>query len=101
MEIGDRRGVANCLTALASIAGEQQRLRRAARLYGTADAVLESFDGQLIPVDRIENAPCMQAVRAEIGEDEFTRAYDEDRSMDTPEGLSYALEESEAGESET
>jgi hypothetical protein len=37
----------------------------------------------------------MQALRAEIREDEFTRAYSEGRAMDTAEGLSYVLEQSE------
>ena len=94
MEIGDRRGVANCLTALASIAGKQQHLRRAARLNGTAAAVLESIDAQLIPVDRIENEPYLLAVKAEMGERAFTRAYSEGHAMNTEQAVSYALEQS-------
>ncbi len=93
LDTGDRRGVANCLTAIASIAGKQGRLRRAARLYGAAAAVLETFDGQLIPSDEIENKPYRRAIQAELGEDAFQRGYSEGHAMNTEQALAYGRDQ--------
>lgn len=91
-EVGDKQGVANCLAAIASIAGKLQRPLRAVQLRGATAAVLESFNGQLIPLDQIENEPYLKETRAELDEQAYDQAYAEGHAMNTEQAVAYALE---------
>jgi non-specific serine/threonine protein kinase len=93
VEMGDKRGVAACLAAMASMSAAQGHATHAARLYGATAALLESFGVQLIPWDQIESEPYMIGTRAEIGEDEYTKAYSEGQAMTLDQAIAYALEE--------
>jgi non-specific serine/threonine protein kinase len=53
---GERRGVAECLVGLASVAAALGQRERAARLFGAAEAALEALGVQLSPSNRADYA---------------------------------------------
>jgi predicted ATPase len=88
---GDRRGVSHSLENFAALAVAQETAERAARLGGAAEALrgatgnLESrfepsfFEGDLV------------ALRSEMGDRAFARAWAEGRAMSLGESVVYAL----------
>jgi predicted ATPase/class 3 adenylate cyclase len=93
LKLGDKRGMAGAIVGLGCIAIARGHAIDAARLFGAASALLESFGGQLTPPDQIESEACALAARAAIGEDEYGKAYAEGRAMRADEGIAYALEQ--------
>ncbi|HEY5982020.1 MAG TPA: tetratricopeptide repeat protein [Anaerolineales bacterium] len=89
--IGDKQGVANCLAAMASLAWKLGKSTRAAHLYGATAAVLESFNGQLIPADQAENDPYLSQTLAALGNDAYQRAYSDGHAMDLETSIAFAL----------
>jgi hypothetical protein len=89
-ELGDRRGIAGCLEALAGVAGAQGQHERAARLFGAAAALRESIGAPLPPADSAEIEPRVAAVRAALGEEAFTAAWAAARAMSLEEAVTDA-----------
>jgi predicted ATPase/class 3 adenylate cyclase/TolA-binding protein len=91
---GDRPGIAYSLEAFASLAFAQQRMERAAQLFGAMEALHELIRFVLSPVERAERERDLAAVCAALGKEAFSNAYDEGKKMTLDEAVAYALEES-------
>ena len=75
--------VGDCLLGLARIARAERRFQSAARLFGAAEIWLTG-NMDLEPVERAEYERTVENVRTELGEEAFTAAWAEGRTM-TPE----------------
>ena len=69
------------LEQLAEVVAAQGELAWAARLWGAADALRETFSAPLTSFNRIENERAVAAARAQLGEQAFNTAWAEGRGM--------------------
>jgi DNA-binding CsgD family transcriptional regulator len=74
-QLGDKPGLAACLEALAEFDAHQRRWLRAARLFGTTDALLQATGVQIFTPRECGLSRDLEAVRAQLGAATFTRAY--------------------------
>jgi len=97
---GHRYRVAKCLELSARLAAAQNRVHRAAHLYGAASVSREAvgagmfkgevwFEGELWP----DPAPHIARLRSELGESVFDETWARGRAMTLDEALDYALDE--------
>ena len=68
-------------------------MRRAARLWGAAQALREQIGASLPPSAREEYDRDMAAACAVLGDEAFSAAWTEGRRMTKEQAVSYALEE--------
>jgi predicted ATPase/DNA-binding SARP family transcriptional activator len=100
-EIGDRGGTAWCLEKFAEIAltnGQQETLpqrqedfRRAAQLFGAAEALRAPVNSAIDLVDQPEYERQVDIVRAQLDEQTFTAAWAEGQAMTQEQTIEYAL----------
>ncbi len=95
-EVGDKTYVAYCLEGLAAIVASEGRLAWAARLWGAAEALLETIEVTAYPYapDRSLYQEQVAAARARLDEQTWVEAWAEGRAMSTVEAVQYALESS-------
>jgi tetratricopeptide (TPR) repeat protein len=103
-EVGGRlQGIAQALGMLGSVAIVQERLRRAARLLGAAEACWQAHDafwkargssGHPSPGYASEVA----ALRAALGEEALAAAWEEGEAMTQEAAIAYALADASPGE---
>ena len=89
---GQKRCIAVCLAGLAAVADAQGDPVRAARLFGSAEALREAIGAQLQPVDRGEYDRQVAAVRAHLEAAAGDRAWAEGRALPMDQAIAYALE---------
>ena len=105
-ELGDIGGIAWCLEKLAEVSvnagqgGSSHRpnedLRRAARLFGAAEAVREPVRSVIDLVDRPEYERQVALLRTQLQEDEFTAAWADGCAMTLEQTVTYALGKQES-----
>jgi len=102
-EVGDRANVAYCLEGLAAVAASEGRVRRAARLWGTEEALLEEIEATAYPhaPDPSVQEARVGAARSQLNEAAWTAAWAEGRAMTPEEAIEYALEPPAMPEEET
>ena len=84
--------LANCaLVGLAELASHEGDARRAARIFGAADALSEAYREALNPPDQAQYDASMSKTRAALTEEEFAAARAEGRSMTLEEAVAYAV----------
>ncbi|HZY42491.1 MAG TPA: LuxR C-terminal-related transcriptional regulator, partial [Anaerolineae bacterium] len=88
---GGRRGIVDCIAALAGVAGAEGQPERAAQLFGAVEALREVIHTYVIYSDQIEYDRNVAAVRAQLDEATFTRAWAEGRALTMEEAVDYAL----------
>ena len=91
-ELGLERDLAECLEALAEVAGRLGEDRRAARLWGAAGALREATDNPWVLFERRLHEPYLAAARSRMEESEWSEAWQEGWVMTLDEAVSYALE---------
>lgn len=110
-DIGDRLGIATALEALMALISAETlpaatpaeteevsckigvRLRGAARLWGAAVALREEIGASLPPGEQEEHARTVTALRRALGEEAFSQAWGEGRSMGMTAAIALALEQ--------
>jgi predicted ATPase/DNA-binding CsgD family transcriptional regulator len=73
--------IAPCLEGLARLAAGQSAFARAARLWGEAEALRQSADIPIPPIERADYEQAVAAARAHLGEAAFTEAWNEGRRL--------------------
>jgi predicted ATPase/class 3 adenylate cyclase len=90
--LDNRWGIASCLIGLGGVAVAEGQQERAARLFGAAEALFEAIGVSLKPSDRPNYYDrSVAAVRAELGEEVFAKAWSQGRKMTVEEAIGYAL----------
>jgi predicted ATPase len=90
-EGGDRQAVAACLAALGAAALMQGDLRRAARLYGSSEAICESIHVMLLLYDRVAVQRHTAELRTQLDQASLATAWAEGHSMTYDQAIDYAL----------
>jgi predicted ATPase/transcriptional regulator with XRE-family HTH domain len=80
-------------TGLAAVAAGTNQPKRAARLYGAAQALFESTDYQIPPFDLAEFDRHIQIARDQLGEATFEALAAEGHAMTMEQAIVYALED--------
>ncbi len=91
LEMGDRRTTIDCLLALAAVAGEFAELERAARLWGAAEAALESWSHKLEALDRLTYEHYLPKARAQLASAAWETAWAEGRRLSLEQAVDVAL----------
>jgi non-specific serine/threonine protein kinase len=74
-QLGDKPGIAACLETLAEFDVSQRQTLRAARLFGATDALLQASGVRIFTPRECGLSRDLDAVRLQLGEASFTRAY--------------------------
>jgi predicted ATPase/class 3 adenylate cyclase len=80
------------LMGAAAVAAGTDQPERAAKLYGAAQALLETTDYRIPPFDRAEFDRHTQIARLQLGEVKFEVLVTEGRAMTIEQAIAYALE---------
>jgi len=91
-EIGDLSGSAWCLERFAEVALAQGKTEKAVRLLGAGAALRASISSVIDAVDQPEYESRINSLRAELGEERFTAAWDEGRVLTLEQAAAHALE---------
>lgn len=83
------------LHVAAALAGSQEQPRRAARLWGAAEASREALRVVLSPFQRYIYGPHIATARAQLSEEAWEASLIEGRAMSLEEAVGYALSEKE------
>ena len=99
-ELANKANSASSMQGLATVAGARGELRRAARLLGAAEALLEAAGLVLYAyTSYMSNDPhqrATSAAREELGERAWKEARDEGRAMTFEQAVEYALVETDS-----
>jgi predicted ATPase/class 3 adenylate cyclase len=95
-EMRDRLGLIEALEGVAGLVVAMAADRRAALLWGAAEALREATGASLAEVDYELHEPHLAAARSRLGEQAWHEALAEGRTMTLEQAVSYALEERDA-----
>ncbi|MDQ5853454.1 MAG: tetratricopeptide repeat protein, partial [Chloroflexota bacterium] len=91
-EVGDKLGIAQSLERLAAVAlNTEGGGARAARLWGTAEALREAVGAPISPAKRTAYERDVAAARAQLDEEAFAAAWAEGRAMPLEQAIACAL----------
>ena len=89
----EKLSACDLLTGLAAVAAGTNQPKRAARLYGAAQALFETTDYQIPPFDLAEFDRHIQFAREQLGDANFEALAAEGRAMTMEQAVAYALED--------
>jgi len=89
-ETGEKEGIATAVEGLAAVAVMQGQPMRAARLYGLAESLRNILGAPLTPIDRSYYEQTVAAIRAQLDEPTFLKAWTEGRTMTLEEAIAAA-----------
>jgi non-specific serine/threonine protein kinase len=84
-------GIAWRLEGFAGLAVKEEEPARAARLYGAAQALLDSIGARLDSIDRLGYDQYVASAREQLGEAAFAREWATGRAMTVEQAIKYAL----------
>ena len=88
-ELGNHRGIAECLAGLAGLAAEQGKFAWAVPLLSAAEKQLHAFGGAWWPADRVEIERARQRMETALSE-EFDELWALGQTMGVEEAIDYA-----------
>jgi tetratricopeptide (TPR) repeat protein len=89
--IDHRASICYVLDGLAELATVQNQMPRAAQLFGAADAVRQSIGVVLLPIERVECARHLSAVRQALGDEAFAAQLSAGGALTMTEAIQQAL----------
>jgi predicted ATPase/DNA-binding SARP family transcriptional activator/Tfp pilus assembly protein PilF len=93
VELGERvPDIPICLSAMAQAMAEHRYQRRAATLFGAAEALSDSIGAAVHPTGQARHDHALATVRGSLDAETFSAASEEGRSMSLKDALAYALE---------
>jgi hypothetical protein len=90
--LGDQRGIAESVVGLGAVAAFEGRAQTAARLFGAAEAALESLGTQLWPSNRGVYERSVAAARSAIDPVVFERAWREGGQLSLDQATAAAID---------
>ena len=93
-KIGHRAAIAHELECLAFVAKAQEEAEHAARLLGAAEALRESIDIPMRPIEHLEYDREVSDLRTNMDEAAFVNAWAEGRALTMEQAIEYVLEAS-------
>jgi predicted ATPase/class 3 adenylate cyclase len=92
-EMNYRQPIAYLLEEFAALGAAQGQASHSATLFGAAEALRETIQIVLFPVERVEVDKNIAAARAQLSEDEFNKAWAEGKAMTMEDAIKYTMEE--------
>jgi len=89
--LGNTLGIAECLEGFAALAVTAGRPRRAARLYGAAEALREITGAPLLDAERAEHERMVGGLRNRLGERSFAAEWAAGRVTSPEDAARFAL----------
>jgi tetratricopeptide (TPR) repeat protein len=89
-ELGNHRGIAECLAGLAGLAVVQGKHEWAAPLLSAAESQLKTIGGVWWPADRVEIEQAGEQLQSVLG-DRFDELWMQGQSMSVEDSISYAI----------
>ena len=96
-KLEDKKSIAECLPGLAAVAEAEGQPKRATKLLGAVDVLLERIDASLDPAERAGFDRTLAAARAQLDETTFNREWATGRAMTLEQTIKYALEANHDG----
>ena len=93
-ELGNHRGIAECLAGLAVLAVVQENYEWAVPLLGAAEKQLTSFGGDWWPADRVEIDRAVDRMRTALG-NAYEGLWDQGQAMAVEDAIHYATNEAQ------
>ncbi len=93
--LGNTPGLMVCLAGLARVAAAQEQYRRAARLFGTVRKPFRVVGILLVPEEQSDYKKQTLPTRSQLGEANWTAAFEEGRAMTPEEAIEFALQGAE------
>jgi predicted ATPase/DNA-binding CsgD family transcriptional regulator/Tfp pilus assembly protein PilF len=90
-ELGDKLIASESLEGLACISGAKGEAERAARIFGTAQALRESVGYRHTPEEDALREPYLATARSQVEEEAWEEALAQGRAMGLEEAIEYAL----------
>jgi tetratricopeptide (TPR) repeat protein len=90
-QIREPRGIANCLYGLAGVAGSQGLVQRAAQLFGSAKAILNSTGSGLEPADQMEYQHNLAVSKSKLDPSAWQAFWSRGEAMPMDEAIAFAL----------
>jgi predicted ATPase/Tfp pilus assembly protein PilF len=90
-ELGNHRGIAECLAGLAGLAAEQGKYEWAVPLLSAAESQLKAFGGAWWPADRVEIERARERMQSALG-DQFQTLWVQGQSMPVEKAITYATQ---------
>jgi non-specific serine/threonine protein kinase len=91
-ETGEKEGIATALEGLAAVVGLHGRPVSAARLYAYAESLRSLIGVPLNPNDRAYSLQTVAAIRAQLGEPTFMRAWTEGQAITLEDAIAEAVQ---------
>jgi predicted ATPase len=91
--LGNRRGIAECLAALAGLKAQQGQTTWGATLLCAAESILKITGGAWWPADRVEVERNREMMMSALGADEFAKAQKTGAAMNIDQAIAFASNE--------
>lgn len=91
-DLGNRAAVAHELECFGFLAIHDEEPQRAAKLFGSAEALRERNQSPMADYERLEYNPVVAQLRSMLAEAEFNALWAEGRSMTMGQAIEFALE---------
>ena len=90
-ELGNHRGIAECLAGLASLATEQGQYEWATPLLGAAQKQLDAISGVWWPADRVEIDRVREQIQSAL-KDKYDGLWNQGQAMNVEDAIAYAVQ---------
>ena len=90
LELGNKRGIAECLAGLAGLAAERKEFDWAAPLLAASEALLTSFGAAWWPADRVEFERNLVFTRSALEQAEFEELWNQGKTFSLEQAVKYA-----------
>jgi non-specific serine/threonine protein kinase len=91
-ETGEKEGIATALEGLAAVGGTHGHAESAARLCGFAESLRTQLSAPLTPIDRTYHLHTVAAIRAQLDEPTFLKAWTVGQAMTLEEAVAQGLQ---------
>ena len=93
-QLGNRAAIAHQLECFGFLAIHAEEPQRAAKIFGTAEAVREKIQARMTDYERVEYDQAVTHLRSMLTEAEFSDLWEKGRSMTMEQAIEFALDES-------
>jgi predicted ATPase len=90
----NQRSIHDFLIGLAAVAASTNQPERAARLYGATEAIVDTADYEISPLNRFEFDSYIQMARDQLGDTKFEALVAEGRTLNMEQAIAFAFESS-------
>ncbi len=91
-QLGNRRGMAECMAGLAGLRARQGQPEWGAIMLSAAEALLRVTGGSWWPADRVEVERNQEIIRTTLDEAKLTAAREKGQAMTLEQALTFASE---------